>query len=331
MLRRGTLASVSSNVSSSPSASTPRNAQRHIDPARRQTLPPQVPGPIRSSGPSSHLTSKPGHSASFRSSPIQQHQALPPPPPPISQSVSRPSQPSYHPPPLPSTTQIAGTSNVRQPVYALSRGSRPDPHRANDSSSSVPIASSSTHLPPSGSSTNARASSSPRSVTPPPPPQKKSPPPSTPSRDKLHALLRTDEKMSPGLARQLANHPTLLKLLKSVPASAIPKHGLGQAIGLGDGNAAGPSNNNKRETAAQQQDKQSTSSNDGDAPTPTPSAPPSVIKGKGKANASATVTKSTDMEGCCNCGITESELWRTKNMKDGSKKKVCNGECMLSP
>lgn len=66
-------------------------------------------------------------------------------------------------------------------------------------------------------------------------------------------------------------------------------------------------------------DKESPESNE--ATTPTPSAPsaPSTSKQKQPIRVFST-------EGCCNCGAKESELWRTKTMKDGTKKKVCNGK-----
>ena len=118
-----------------------------------------------------------------------------------------------------------------------------------------------------------------RSITPPPPPARKSPPPSTPSRATLHALLRSDGKMSPELAKSLASNPMLLRLLRAVPPSAT----------------------HVEKPPAK------------DQPVPT------------------SITTQKANEGCCNCGTMESELWRTKAMKGGIKKKVCNGESILCP
>ena len=123
-----------------------------------------------------------------------------------------------------------------------------------------------------------------RHTTPPPALQRRSPPPSTPSRSTLHALLRSEGKMSPELAKTLANNPMLLRLLKAVPISAGPLSTLAVSK-LSPGV---------------------------DTHTPSPTT-------RSRIHAPTT-------EGCCNCGTMQSEIWRTKSMKDGSKKKVCNGE-----
>ncbi len=174
---------------------------------------------------------------------------------PSSTASHRSSLPSPNPPS--STPMASSTSYPKIP-------SRPP--SADQRSTLVPV--------PSSTSAALRPS------TPPPPPQRKSPPPSTPSRATLHALLRSDGKMSPGLAQTLANNPMLLRLLKAVPPSAGPLSSLSET-------KASPAPD-----------------------TPTPST-------------STTVKLRT--EGCDNCGTLESDLWRTKTSKDGTKKKVCNG------
>lgn len=202
--------------------------------------------------------------------------------------------------------QHSASANV--PVATSIRAPQPQPfHRPSSASSnrasgpsslppsSVPMASSSSNpgIPSRPSSTDhrqsipsaiisaPRPSTPPRPTTPPPPPQRKSPPPSTPSRATLHALLRSDGKMSPELANKLASNPMLLRLLKAVPPSAAPLTSLSET-----------------------------------KPSPTVDTP--------TPSTSATI-KYISTEGCCNCGTMESELWRTKAMKDGTKKKVCNG------
>ncbi|ORX35069.1 hypothetical protein BD324DRAFT_682976 [Kockovaella imperatae] len=144
--------------------------------------------------------------------------------------------------------------------------------------------------PPSGPSLADRSSASKsRDITPPPAPRPRSPPPSTPSRKKLHDLLRYDGTMSPQLASQLAHNPMLLKLIKAIPANA----------------SAFASLNASHDANSGEDDKQSPA-----VETPTPSS-------------TSTARVSTAM-GCSNCGAMESELWRTKKLKDGSMKKVCN-------
>jgi len=275
MMRRGTgLASVSSPASIA--ASTPR-AQAQQDPIRRN---PPSAGGSRIAGPPPFQHSSSASSISARPSPSAQ--PIRPP-----SSSSRPSLPSSLPPssmPMSSSSSAgAGPSTIRPPPVTNGHLS----HTA---------------------STNPATRVQSREVTPPPIPQRKSPPPSTPSREKLAALLRTDEKMSPSMAKHLAQNPVLLKLLKAVPPTALNFSQIHQSSNLNRASNAG--------------DKDSPESNE--ATTPTPSAPsmPSTSKQKPSSVFST--------EGCCNCGAKESELWRTKTMKDGTKKKVCNGEIQVS-
>jgi hypothetical protein len=97
------------------------------------------------------------------------------------------------------------------------------------------------------------------------------------------------------MAKQLAQNPVLLKLLKAVPPGNL---NLGQVT---DTNKQSPES--------------------GGAPTPTPSAPPVASSSK--------AVNAAPSEGCCNCGAMTTDIWRTKNMKDGTKKKVCNGKSTL--
>ena len=157
--------------------------------------------------------------------------------------------------------------------------------------SSISMASSSSNhaIPSRPSSADLRQPPAPsplalRHTTPPPAPRRQSPPPSTPSRATLHALLRSEGKMSPGLAQTLASNPMLLRLLKAVPISAGPLSTLAAS-----------------------------------KPSPGVETPMTSSTSTPRINAPTT-------EGCGNCGTMQSEVWRTKSMKDGSKKKVCNGE-----
>ena len=280
MLRRGTaLAGVSS-----PAVSTPRQT---LESFRRPSQQPAPPVPLRANGsvPSS-LPPQPSSSNAPSSSSLRPLSSLKHrPSPQTTNSPTRTTSSSSHFQP-----NAVPSSSIPMSVSSSADAELPPPSRPSSTTPAINGHTASSLPPPS---TSARVSNSSREVTPPPPPPRKSPPPSTPSREKLHALLRSDEKMSPGLAKQLAANPVLLRLLKAVPASA----GALSSLAIS--------------TTVSTDDKPSP---DDEAPTPTPSASASV-----RANKAETV------EGCCNCGTMQSELWRTKNMKDGSKKKVCNG------
>lgn len=305
MLRRGTaMASVTSVavqgiVASSPAsiaASTPRaNPQNQNEPIRRN---PPSSAPRNSTIPNLPHSSSNTSTQSVRPSPAHHQSAtLPPPPRPMPSSSRTSTSSSLPPSSLPmQASSSAGPSSLPPPPprHSSSAPVPVHPPRSNGHSSSVPPASSSTHVASSSSRNQSRE------VTPPPVPQRKSPPPSTPSRERLAALIRTDEKMSPSMAKQLAQNPVLLKLLKAVPPGGLSSM-------LGNGHAESSKH----------------SPDSGGAPTPTPIGPP--------APASKATNAVTDpAEGCCNCGAMTTDIWRTKNMKDGTKKKVCNGELLVS-
>ncbi|KAK4683405.1 hypothetical protein P7C73_g6868, partial [Tremellales sp. Uapishka_1] len=190
------------------------------------------------------------------------------------------------------------TSSITQPQP------QPQPQR-NHSQQSIPMASSSSTGVPSRPSSTAPIprSSTPappqpqpqpnhpppdrsRHTTPPPAPRPKTPPPPSPSHAALSALLRSEGKMSPELARQLASNPALLKLLKAVPASAGPLSALRQEV------------------------------------TADPTAPTSSSTGVSPSNYDTPTPGNTkvDEEGCSNCHTLQSECWLSKRGK-----KVCNG------
>lgn len=196
---------------------------------------------------------------------------------------STPRAPGFQRPPLqptrdslpPSSLPMSSSSSAHGPPLPPSRHSSASvvPNGANQRSSSIPPplhSSSSGPIPPSSATANTTSETTPtlskavlpkpgessesdpaqnprereREVTPPPLPRPRSPPPSTPAR--LQAILRADAKLSPGLARSLASNPTLLRLLKSVPASAVPvstlnalKSPLGGTLGVAAGSGGG--------------------------------------------------------------------------------------------
>ena len=253
------------------------------------------PGPVRANGsapmglPNSHHSTS-AATSSLRPSPVMARPQLPP-----SNGASSSSRSSLPPSAPPSSTPMAQTSS-NGPVPSRSSSIDSRPHLEHHSSSLPPPS----HPPQQPQYTQHAASlshhdpSRSREVTPPPPPQRKSPPPSTPSRRTLHDLLRSDGKMSPELAKQLASNPMLLRLLKAVPSQATASSSLNV------------SSTNSTE------DKPSPA-----AETPTPSTSATLRPVLHPVPSSA---------GCSNCGATESEIWRTKVMKDGATKKVCNGE-----
>ncbi|WWC67300.1 uncharacterized protein I206_101208 [Kwoniella pini CBS 10737] len=163
-----------------------------------------------------------------------------------------------------------------------------------------------------------------REVTPPPLPRTKSPPPSTPSRSKLHALLRADGMMSPELARHLASNPVLRNLLKAVPSNSNALTALRSITGINRSPTSNALEKGKKTTLNGNGNGHGNGSDDKEgspeATTPTPSNPPLPTPGR--------VTKNLQADGCCNCGTTVSSCWRTKKMKDGTPRKVCD-DCGL--
>lgn len=288
-----TTVAAQAGIASSPAsiaASTPRAVPPTGEPIRRNPPSAQRTNTM----PHLHHSTSNLSTHSTRPSPAYQAAHLPPPPRPAASSSRASTNSSLPPSSLPmqaSSSNGAGSLPPPPPRHSVSAPvSAPQP-RNNGHSSSIPPASSSTHV-----ASSSRLPS--REVTPPPLAQRKSPPPTTPTRERLAALIRSDEKMSPNMAKQLAQNPVLLKLLKAVPPGAF--------------------------NFSQNGESSKHSPDSEGAPTPTPSGPPGSSSKAGNA-----VTDPA--EGCCNCGAMTTDIWRTKNMKDGTKKKVCNGELIWPP
>nr|XP_031862058.1 uncharacterized protein CI109_002471 [Kwoniella shandongensis]KAA5529130.1 hypothetical protein CI109_002471 [Kwoniella shandongensis] len=160
---------------------------------------------------------------------------------------------------------------------------------------------------------SSRAASQQRQITPPPVPRPKSPPPSTPSRAKLHALLQADGMMSPNLARHLASNPVLRNLLKAVPSNSGALTALRNITGI-TGPGPGNDKGKKVENTNRNGDGDKEDSPEATTPTPTPNKPLPELRNM--------------RDGCCNCGTMVSSCWRTKKMKDGTPRKVCD-DCGL--
>lgn len=275
---------------------------------------------------------QPQHAAMSQQSPILQASAPPRP----SSTSSQRSQPSSMPPsslPLPSSSipmmSSSSAQGTSRPSSAADQRQSSLPPLSSAASAATPTAPT-RHLsqPQSQSQSQpqlqaqqqrppqqearlqppitARQSSAPpqpdrssREVTPPPAPRPESPPPSTPSRAALHALLRSDAKMSPELAKQLVNNPALLRLLKSAPSSQLPPSFRPEQASTSTSSGSGQ--------------------NQGDA-----KASPATSD---FATPNSSVVQKTETGGCHNCGTTTSDVWRHKTMKNGQNIKVCNGEC----
>ncbi|WVF66551.1 hypothetical protein IAT40_001291 [Kwoniella sp. CBS 6097] len=232
--------------------------------------------------------------------------------------TSRPSSSLSH---RPSSSSMPPSSLPALPSSSNSNSNMPSsrpPSSTGDNRSSLPLKAE----PPSHSSSSSQmaessraASQRNREVTPPPLPRPKSPPPSTPSRAKLHALLRADGMMSPDLARHLASNPVLRNLLKAVPTSSNALATLRNVSGINNPPANG--DKGKRSFGSGDDDDDKDGSPERET-TPTPSAPPQPTP------RSVRNTK----DGCCNCGTMVSSCWRTKKMKDGTPRKVCD-DCGL--
>lgn len=158
-----------------------------------------------------------------------------------------------------------------------------------------------------------------REVTPPPAPAPRSPPPSTPRRANLYALLRSDSKMSPGLARQLTNNPELLKLLKAMPAS--PR---GAPVGRGDPPSPSkppPPPPTAHPTALAKA-----------APAP-PKASPAFSDLQSPAAGTETgIGLKADVvaeQGCSNCGTLSSRSWLGRTNNAGQFCRVCYGKSLV--
>ncbi|OCF38311.1 hypothetical protein I317_07925 [Kwoniella heveanensis CBS 569] len=230
--------------------------------------------------------------------------------------ISRPSSALSHRPssssmPPSSLPALPSSSNSNMP------SSRP-PSSTGENRSSAPLKSEPPSIPSSSSQiaeSSKAASQRNREVTPPPLPRPKSPPPSTPSRAKLHALLRADGMMSPDLARHLASNPVLRNLLKAVPSSSNALATLRNVSGINNLPANGDKGKKPFGSGDDEEDKDGSPERE---TTPTPIAPPQPTP------RSVRNTK----DGCCNCGTMVSSCWRTKKMKDGTPRKVCD-DCGL--
>lgn len=167
------------------------------------------------------------------------------------------------------------------------------------------VGNSSSAAGSTSTSTTPQKSRHSRQVTPPPLPRPKSPPPTTPHRRALRDLLQADGKMSPSLARELVNNPSLLALLKSVPAITKP-----------EASASGSSSKDP----AKAEDRDRSARDD----TPTPTAPKTAMPAASSAPPAPAANSIPG--GCSNCGTTETSLWRSKQYPDGTITKVCDGK-----
>ncbi|WVW81268.1 hypothetical protein I302_103259 [Kwoniella bestiolae CBS 10118] len=225
----------------------------------------------------------------------------------LSHRASSSSMPPSSLPALPSSS----ASNLPSSRPSSSIGeSRPPPPQQHQSSASIPTRqNTSSNQSEAGPSTMPQRN---RQVTPPPIPRSKSPPPSTPSRGKLHALLRADGMMSPELARHLASNPVLRNLLKAVPSNSNALTALRNITGI---NRSPTSNATANAGKKPTEDKEDSP----EATTPTPLPTPQRITRSAQSNGN---------DGCCNCGTLISSCWRVKKMKDGTPRKVCD-DCGL--
>jgi hypothetical protein len=202
------------------------------------------------------------------------------------------------PPPVP-TAQAQG---VRPPAQPSNAGTR-----STTTSASAPTVTPPKPQAPSAPHSNASRNRD-RQVTPPPLPRPRSPPPTTPHRRALRDLLQADGKMSPSLAKDLVNNPSLLALLKSIPTtksdSTSTLTGTAKGKGKAKDDSAKPNGNGPSSS-------RSTRDRDG---TPTPTAPKTAVKGESIPG------------GCFNCGTMHTTMWRVKSYPDGTKKKVCDGK-----
>jgi len=143
----------------------------------------------------------------------------PPPPQPARSSLppsSAPMAPSSSDPSRPSSSAKPDTGRTPTTNSTVGVGRPPVPPAAPAGPSRQPTPQpQATVTPPKSTKSNRN-----REVTPPPLPRPRSPPPTTPHRRALRDLLQADGKMSPSLAKDLVNNPSLLALLKSIPTTS---------------------------------------------------------------------------------------------------------------
>lgn len=133
--------------------------------------------------------------------------------------------------------------------------------------------------------------------------------------------------MSPKLAQELINNPKLLALIKTIPGG-FGGNALASGSGIGGGSkpsvgnptSNGPGgvniNTSGQRTATKKPSPGGSRGRDRDRETtPTPST----------SNGNKPLGPLAD--GCFNCGTLETSMWRVKTYQDGTKKKVCDGEC----
>jgi len=186
-----------------PPASSPNPRPILPPPPPRATTSPHRPS---SAGPSNPIPNVNGTAQRAVRPPPPTRSSLPPSSAPMAPSSSGPSRPSSSAKPdigrTPTNTNSSTVGVGRPPPAGPSR--QPTPQ------------SQSTVTPPQSTTKPSRN----REVTPPPLPRPRSPPPTTPHRRALRDLLQADGKMSPSLAKDLVNNPSLLALLKSIPTTS---------------------------------------------------------------------------------------------------------------
>lgn len=140
-----------------------------------------------------------------------------------------------------------------------------------------------------------------RENTPPPPPKQdirpRTPPPQSPSRAALMNLLKNEGKVSPDMARKIANSDFLVRLLKASGGS--------------------PSKNRPALATTQPPNKQATRLPEAKLGDEKPHPPSDHVS-------PWAATPSNPSDACYNCGTTESSQWMSKKLKDGSTGRVCN-------
>lgn len=272
------------NASGAPTPRPPVSSNGGGPAPARPSLP-----PARSSGSTLPPSSLPMASSSSHSGPSR-----PPPPSGTARQHQQQQQPPSRPPPAPNAQASSSA-----PAAATATAARGTPTNPPSTSlvSNHPSSSASNHSTPNinhskplpGPPPGSRHS---RQVTPPPLPRPRSPPPTTPHRRALRDLLQADGKMSPSLAKELVNNPSLLALLKSIPSSARSP---GRSGGEGSKKVKAEDDRSTRDE------------------TPTPTGP-------------KTVAGPVNNDGCSNCGTNETTMWRSKVYPDGTQTKVCDGE-----
>jgi len=120
----------------------------------------------------------------------------------------------------------------------------------------------------------------------------------SPTRATLIKLLKSEGKMSPEMARRLANNDFLQRLMKALPPGEVDK------VAVSPG--ARPPSQLRSDPM---------------------SGPSSVLMSSSAPPSEAWAPTPTSAEFCYNCGATDTVgQWMRKKMKDGSQGLVCNRE-----